>query len=328
MRELLSNGGWQGLVALGSALFWGLFPDVISERVTVPLFVLSLLLVGLRLVIVGRALRRQRGTAVLLITPVEGEWRPSARDRWLEPATRFASRRFVANHAIERQLPADPGQWSAGFADVRAMLDYQLQHAARQPDRESEVSLLLSTPSALAWSLGAHLGAFAPVSLYQRRTGDGEEFFRAVRLSRAQRREPAADLTLVAAERLVVTGGDPRKRAVVLDLAGNRKTAQDGLADATARGVGECLIVKGTFGRYLDEDQEHFETLVTEVWSCVHDLLDATVEVWLYQSVAVSVAFALGAHVGRGPFHCMHWTGEGYVEADLGLRPATHPTTS
>lgn len=46
MRELLSDGGWQGLLALGSALFWGLFPNVISERVTVPLFVLSLLLVG------------------------------------------------------------------------------------------------------------------------------------------------------------------------------------------------------------------------------------------------------------------------------------------
>lgn len=344
------NDNWAVLaIGVGSVLTAAFLPAWVQELSK--RWALGLGILGAVVLVVGvwarlRATAANRGTAFLVSAPLDGqEWSPGA-VLWLQGATRFAGRGFRQVKTINRTLPNDPGQWGAGLSYLKGMLGLYVEGLTDGSARD-ELSVLLTAPLPISWALGTLFGQYSSVNVYQKSLaapslGGREEFFLAIRWHGGLRwgmpsetpapveevaelaRKLAADepvrLPDVACtvERLCEPDvGEDERCAVVLNLA-HRNVVADALSDAKARGLHRALVVKRSSAEPYQEQPEYFERIVCQAGSLVRAFNAEPAELWVYQSLPVSVAFSLGAFLNPPDrFHFMHYCNGVYEEANV-----------
>lgn len=304
---------YQALTALASLFAAGLaaFVPAVVSRDGVQKVLFALCLVGLVLVI--SLVRTGPSGRAIIVNLQEAHWR----EPWPEIAREFATQRFRWHFFFAQTLPPSPTAWGSAIASTDSLIDAALDNSPGLGTDAREVSVLIAAPLPVAWMLGRRL-QFLNVSAYQRHTGADKGFFLASVVNRDLRLKPdgGSEQAVVEIERVPVTRDRGGPTALIIGL-GLHDIASEAIDHARGLGATEAIVVRGTHGGKIDENEESFRAELVDTYRAVQGELDFRRDTLVYLSCPVAIAFSLGILFGvdlRGRF--FHHMPEGYVEVE------------
>jgi hypothetical protein len=238
----------------------------------------------------------------------EAGWRKD----WENRARRFSQAHFLVTRRLTAELSNDGKGWQSRVTELISQLR-QLESEASDEDLgldSGRLGVVLSCPLAIAWPLGSHFRKYAKLTVYQEaRRGEGifrAAFFRAVVLAGREEERRRRRLRRFTVDRIELKEEEGPQFLVL--SAGNEGVRTAAIARATTLGCKSGRIVE-LRDRVIRERHYAFARVYSELAQATEAALDDPAftssgaqrrhPVYLFMSMPVALAFALGAKFGH-----------------------------